>query len=57
VEKTDAVVTVANPRLAKAQALDVNGMPIAEAVAIHVKNGVAVVNLPPDALYTVLTSQ
>ncbi|MBL7223852.1 MAG: hypothetical protein ISS72_08365, partial [Candidatus Brocadiae bacterium] len=56
VEKADATVTVANPRLAKATLLDMNGMPTATRVALKAKEGRVSVTLPPNTLYLVLTA-
>ncbi len=55
VENTDAEVTVANPRLRKATALDVNGAPMQEDVAVENRDGQLHVTLPPNALYTILS--
>jgi len=55
IENTEATVTIANPGLTHAQTLDVNGMPMAEAVEIQHGNGQCQVKLPPDCLYLVLS--
>jgi repressor of nif and glnA expression len=55
VEKTDATVTIANPALTSAQALDANGMPMAEMVEVKQTDGQYRVTLPPDTLYVVVS--
>lgn len=51
--ETQAVITVRNPRLKKAIALDANGMAAGELRA-ESKGGAFVVTMPPNALYVVL---
>jgi hypothetical protein len=55
VVKADATVTLANPGLTKAVALDPAGFPTATAVLVKREGGKLIVTLPPDALYVVLT--
>jgi len=50
---TQAVISVKNPLLQKAIALDPNGMPAGELKG-EMKGGTFVVTLPPNALYVVL---
>jgi hypothetical protein len=51
--ETQATVTIRNPRLKKATALDPNGMPAGD-VAVEVKGGTLTLTLPKNALYVVL---
>jgi hypothetical protein len=51
--ETQATVTIRNPRLKKATALDPNGMPAGE-VAVEAKGGALTLTLPRNALYVVL---
>jgi hypothetical protein len=56
VENTDAEVTVSNPKLTSATALDVNGMPIATPVQVTRPGAKITVVMPKDVLYVVLTA-
>jgi len=51
--ETQATITIRNPRLKKATALDPNGMPAGD-VAVDVKAGILTLTLPRNALYIVL---
>jgi len=51
--ETQATITIRNPRLRKATALDPNGMPAGD-VAVDVKAGTLTLTLPRNALYIVL---
>jgi hypothetical protein len=51
--ETQATVTIRNPRLKKATALDPNGMPAGD-VAVEIKGGALTLTLPKNALYVVL---
>ncbi len=55
-EKTDATVAIANSRLTKATALDINGMATSTPVNATREGGRFTVVLPPDVLYVVLTN-
>ncbi len=55
VVKADATVTLANPTLTKAVALDPAGFPTATVVQVKRAGGKIVITLPPDALYVVVT--
>lgn len=55
IEKTDTTVTITNPGFSKAQALDANGMPMAEAVDMKQAGGQCSITLPPDTLYVVVS--
>jgi hypothetical protein len=54
VENTDATVTVSNPNLTTATALDVNGMPVASSVSVTRTGAKLTIDLPKDVLYLVL---
>ncbi|MBN2452447.1 MAG: hypothetical protein JXR77_18825 [Lentisphaeria bacterium] len=57
VENTAAEVTITNPVLRRALALDVNGLPTDRKVTVERRGEGLRVVLPPDALYTVLTGE
>ena len=56
VERADATVTVANPRLTKATLLDMNGMPTPTRIELTANEGRVSVTLPTNTLYLVLTA-
>src|SRR5882672_1972541 len=51
--ETQAVITIRNPKLRKATALDPNGMPTAE-VPVEARDGSLTLTLPKNAMYVVL---
>lgn len=53
VESTRAVVTLRNPRLTQAVALDMNGMPM-RTLALETTPQAVTLTMPPDAMYVVL---
>jgi hypothetical protein len=55
IEKTNARIEIANGSLGKAVALDVNGLPMNDAVAVQRRGDRIHVNLPVNALYTVVS--
>jgi len=55
IENTAAEVTLANPHLRKAVALDVNGLPTDAAVGVQQRDGRLNVVLPANVLYTVVS--
>jgi hypothetical protein len=57
IANTDATLTIANPDLNRAVALDLNGQPTGAKVAIARRGRTLHVTLPPDALYTVLSAE
>ena len=54
VEKLDAVLTIANPRLSKATLLDINGMATPTPVGITGAEEKTTVQLPANTVYLVL---
>lgn len=54
VENTRAQVEIANPSVRQATALDINGLPMDEPVAIQRRGDRLLVTLPLDALYTIV---
>lgn len=57
IANTDAEITIANPALARAQALDINGLPQGPVLPLRRDGGSAALTLPADALYTVLSAE
>jgi hypothetical protein len=55
VVNTHAQVEIRNPSVRKATALDVNGLPMNEPVAVQRRGDRLLVTLPPHALYTILS--
>jgi hypothetical protein len=56
VENTAATVTIANPSLTTATALDINGMATSPALSMTHAGGIATLTLPSNALYVVLSA-
>lgn len=54
VENVDGEVVIANPGLRTATALDANGMPLAQAVALRQEGGRSVLTLPNGTLHIIL---
>jgi hypothetical protein len=52
-----ATVEIANPRLTTAEPLDLNGMPMQRRLSAKRRGGRIAVELPEDALYTVLSAE
>lgn len=57
IANADATVSIANPRLTRATALDLNGQPKDTPVEVQRRGRRVMVTLPPDALYTVLEAE
>lgn len=57
VERLDATLVVGNPRLKQATVLDANGMAEAKEVAVRREGGKAVMTLPAEALYMILSGE
>lgn len=57
IENTNAEISIANPALSKAVALDPNGLPMNTEVACTREGNRFALTLPPNALYTVVTDE
>jgi hypothetical protein len=57
IANTETSVTIANPALKRATALDLNGQPQKSVITMTSDGKSVTVVLPPDALYTILSAQ
>jgi hypothetical protein len=57
IANTDAILELRNPALTKAQALDINGLPIGAPLAVERVAGGISLRLPTAAMYTVLSAE